>query len=75
MTRNIQMAMQAFAIAAQVILPAIPGITPEWEQFGHAVIGAAQALGAWLGHDYNPDGTPAVVAYKKGMKIEPPKGE
>ena len=76
MTRNVQLALQAIAVLGQFLLPAWPGIQPECLNFGHAVVGGLQAIVALIGHAYNPDGTPAGVAYDKGeMKIVPPKGE
>lgn len=67
MTRKFQLIAQCVAAFAQVVMPATPGITPEWLTFGHAIIGGLQAVLAVLGHSYNPDGTPAKAAY------DPPK--
>ena len=68
MTRNVQMALQIVAGCGQVIIPAIPGITPPWVAFGHAVIGACQVALGIIGHYYNPDGTPAEMSYQKTTK-------
>lgn len=68
MTRNVQMALQIVAGCGQVILPTIPGITPEWLKFGHAILAACSTAIAVIGHYYNPDGTPAEVSYQKTTK-------
>lgn len=65
MTRKVQLVLQGVGVAGQILLPSVPHITPEWLQFGHAILAAAQALSAWIGHQFNPDGTPAKVAYEK----------
>jgi hypothetical protein len=62
------MILQAVALVGQFLLPDIPGISPEWLKFGHSALAAVQGLSAFLGHSYNPDGTPARAAY------DPPKG-
>lgn len=67
MTRKFQIAVQCVAAFAQIVMPTVPGITPEWQTFGHAVLSGLQAVVAILGHQYNPDGTTAKVAY------DPPK--
>lgn len=68
MTRKVQLAVQAVAIVAQFTLDDIPGISAEWLKFSHSLLAGLQALSAWMGHSYNPDGTPAVVAYQKTTK-------
>ncbi len=72
---KIHIVLQCAATFLQVVIPSIPGITPEWKDFGHAIVGGIQGALGVLAHFRNPDGTSAVVAYERGMKIEPPKGE
>lgn len=68
MTRNIQLTFQVLATMAQFILPATPGLPPEWLNFGHAVIAALQGGAAIIGHSFNPDGTSAKVSYEPEKK-------
>ena len=48
--------------AGTLVLPQIPD---KYKPFIVLAISAAQGLLAWFNHYYNPDGTPAAVAYKE----------
>ena len=68
MTRKWQLALQLTAAFIQMVLTQVPGIPPDWMPVIHGGVAFCQAALAIIGHNYNPDGTPAVVSYQ-----EPPK--
>ncbi len=65
MTKNTQLMLQAVINGLQPLVPVVPGITQEWHTFCHVGLGVASTIIGIVGHYYNPDGTPAAVAYVK----------
>lgn len=60
MKRNIHIVGQLAAIFGQFLVPVF---IPQHAEKAHAVIGFIQAVMGVVAHAYNPDGTPAEVAY------------
>lgn len=60
---KIHIILQCMATFLQVVIPSIPGITPEWKDFGHAIVGGIQGALGVLAHFRNPDGTSVKAAY------------
>ncbi len=70
MTRNLQMFLQIFFTIAQFLIPAFATITHEQAVAVTGCIAAVQGILGFTGANYNPDGTPAKVAYRP---IDSPK--
>lgn len=63
---KLHMALQGFLIVCHAIAgPLITAlqVNAEWANVIHAAIGGLQGLAAWLGQQYNCDGTPQSVPY------------
>ena len=56
---------QGIATAAQYGNQALAILPPKGQLVAALIIGLLQAAAAWRSHYYNPDGTPAKVAYTK----------
>ena len=68
MTRLVTTILQIVAGGGHLVLAAIPGITPEGSKLGHAILGVCNIAINVISHNYNPDGTPAKVAYEPTPK-------
>lgn len=57
LTRSVTVVAQMVLVASPELLRAAP-IPHEWVDFGSVVGRVLQAIGAFLAHSYNTDGTP-----------------
>lgn len=65
---KLHMVLQGLLVFAQPMaepLIAAIGLAPEWARVVNTALGAGNLLLAYLGHQSNPDGTPATVAFVK----------
>jgi len=62
MPRWLNILIQFLAVGAQVAAPYI--VDPHSTMVFHSVLGGIQAGTAVLAHNFNPDGSPAVVPYR-----------
>lgn len=65
MTSRWQTGLQLLAAFLQIVVTQIPSIPPDWSPVIHGGVAFCQMAIAIIGHNYNPDGTPAQVAYRK----------
>lgn len=63
-TRVWTVVVQSVAIVGQTVVPDLP-VAEETRALIHSIIAALQGVAAVVAHNFNPDGTPVQVAYRK----------
>lgn len=69
MTRSLNISIQILLLLGQVLNMLLPTLHPEHRIYATVGIAFVQGIAAILAHSYNPDGTPAKVAYDPPPKV------